>query len=208
MTNKEFYRELGNIDPKMIEAAAPAEGVQCKKRNGWKKWTSIAACFSLVLAAVICIFIAGQDGKIISKFKTNGMEDALYPVPLAGETVFFYEVEAARRAYVGKDVEFLVAFHVYREGDLLSGEALAAEYQRLADLGYKLYYVENHWTYRAGGTKEYIPIVVGLFTEEQLANFKANNAYGYSFYFASNGDGSAITVNRKKAITQFPSNVA
>lgn len=208
MTNKEFFRELGNIDPQMIEAAAPAKKVQKKKRDGWVKWASMAACFSLVLATVILIFIAKQDGKIISKFKTNGMEDALYPVPLAGETVFFYEVEAARRAYAGKDVEFLVAFHVYREGDLLSGEALAAEYQRLVDLGYKLYYVENHWTYRAGGTKEYIPIVVGLFTEEQLANFKANNEYGYSFFFASNGDGSAITVNRKKAITHFNSNIA
>ena len=31
MTNKEFYREFGNIDPKMIEAAAPAENVQKKK---------------------------------------------------------------------------------------------------------------------------------------------------------------------------------
>ena len=33
MTNKEFYREFGNIDPKMIEAAAPAENVQKKKKN-------------------------------------------------------------------------------------------------------------------------------------------------------------------------------
>ena len=46
MTNKEFYRELGNIDPKMIEAAAPAEKVQKKKKNVWVKWVSIAACFS------------------------------------------------------------------------------------------------------------------------------------------------------------------
>lgn len=208
MTNKELYRELGKIDPQMIEAAAPAERVQCRKKNGWIKWTSVAACFSLVLAAVICVFMTKQDGRIISKFKPDGMVDALYPIPLAGETVFFYEVEAARQAYAGKDVKFLVAFHVYSENDILSGEALAAEYQRLADLGYELYYVEDHWTYRAGGTREYIPIVVGLFTEEQLANFKANKAYGYSFYFASNGDGSAITVNRKNAITQFNSNVA
>lgn len=51
MTNKEFYREFGNIDPKMIEAAAPAEKVQKKKKNGWVKWVSIAACFCIMLTA-------------------------------------------------------------------------------------------------------------------------------------------------------------
>jgi hypothetical protein len=38
MTNKEFYRELGNIDPKMIEAAAPAEKVQKKKKNQYSSY--------------------------------------------------------------------------------------------------------------------------------------------------------------------------
>lgn len=51
MTNKEFYREFGNIDPKMIEAAAPAEKVQKNKKNTWVKWVSIAACFCLMVTA-------------------------------------------------------------------------------------------------------------------------------------------------------------
>ena len=55
MTNKEFYRELGNIDPKMIEAAAPAEKVQKKKKNVWVKWVSIAACFCIMLTASFTI---------------------------------------------------------------------------------------------------------------------------------------------------------
>ena len=53
MTNKEFYREFGSIDPKMIEAAAPAEKVQKKKKNTWVKWVSIAACFCLIITASI-----------------------------------------------------------------------------------------------------------------------------------------------------------
>jgi hypothetical protein len=55
MTNKEFYRELGSIDPKMIEAAAPAEMVQKKKRNTWVKLAAIAACLALILGAVIVV---------------------------------------------------------------------------------------------------------------------------------------------------------
>ena len=59
MTNKEFYRELGNIDPKMIEAAAPAEKVQKKKKNTWVKWASMAACFALLVSASLWLFVPG-----------------------------------------------------------------------------------------------------------------------------------------------------
>ena len=59
MTNKEFYREFGNIDPKMIEAAAPAEKVQKKKKNAWVKWASMAACFALLVSASLWLFVPG-----------------------------------------------------------------------------------------------------------------------------------------------------
>lgn len=59
MTNKEFYREFGNIDPKMIEAAAPAENVQKKKKNGWVKWASMAACFALIMSVSLWLFVPG-----------------------------------------------------------------------------------------------------------------------------------------------------
>lgn len=59
MTNKEFYREFGNIDPKMIEAAAPAEKVKKKKKNGWVKWASMAACFALLVSASLWLFVPG-----------------------------------------------------------------------------------------------------------------------------------------------------
>lgn len=55
MTNKEFYREFGSIDPKMIEAAAPADQAKRKKRNGWIKWASMAACFAVILMAVVIV---------------------------------------------------------------------------------------------------------------------------------------------------------
>lgn len=53
MTNKDLYREFGNIDFDMVEAAAPAKKLKSKKRNAWTKWVSIAACFCLIITATI-----------------------------------------------------------------------------------------------------------------------------------------------------------
>lgn len=206
MKKEQFSDMMNNIDDELIVNAKATN--KAKRKISWKPISAIAACFCLVLTAIICIPMMNNEGKIIANYKTGETVDAQYPIPTAGECIFFYEVEQARKEYTGKDVQFLVAFRVYNGNDLLEGEELEAEYQRLADLGYKLYHVEDHWTYRAGGVKEYIPIVVGLFTEDQLANFEANEMYGYTFCFETNGDGSAITIDEENAIANFNTNVA
>ncbi len=55
MTNKNIYRSLGGLDPELIAKAAPAEKVQNKKRNGWVKWASLAACLCLVVVGALTI---------------------------------------------------------------------------------------------------------------------------------------------------------
>ena len=206
MKKEQFSDMMNNIDDELIVNAKATN--KAKRKISWKPISAIAACLCLVLTAIICIPMMNNDGKIIANYKTGEMVDAQYPIPAAGECIFFYEVEQARKEYAGKEVQFLVSFKIYNGNDVLEGEELEAEYQRLADLGYKLYHVEDHWTYRAGGVKEYIPIVVGLFTEDQLANFEANEMYGYTFCFETNGDGSSITVDEENAITNFNTNVA
>ena len=206
MKKEQFSDMMNNIDDELIVNAKATN--KAKRKVSWKPISAIAACLCLLLTAIICIPMMNTDGKIIANYKTGEMVDAQYPIPVAGECIFFYEVEQARKEYAGKEVQFLVSFKIYNGNDVLEGEALEAEYQRLADLGYKLYHVEDHWTYRAGGVKEYIPIVVGLFTEEQFANFEANEMYGYTFCFETNGDGSAITVDEENAIAKFNTNVA
>ena len=212
MTQEKIIDAITDLDSDILDRYFTMKNELASKKkpttHTWVKWASVAACFCLVLTAIICIPMMNNDGKIIANYKTGEMVDAQYPIPAAGECIFFYEVEQARKVYAGKDVQFLVAFKVYNGNDLLEGEELEAEYQRLADLGYKLYHVEDHWTYRADGVKEYIPIVVGLFTEDQLANFEANEMYGYTFCFETNGDGSSITVDEENAITNFNTNVA
>ena len=59
MTNKNIYRSLGGLDPELIMKAAPAEKVQKKKRNGWVKWASMAACFALLVSASLWLFVPG-----------------------------------------------------------------------------------------------------------------------------------------------------
>ena len=56
MTNKNIYMSLGGLDPELIMKAAPAEKVQKKKKNGWVKWASIAACLCLVLVVSVVFF--------------------------------------------------------------------------------------------------------------------------------------------------------
>ena len=53
MTNKDLYQAFGGIDPKMIEAAAPAEKVQKHKSNIRMRWGAIAACFAVVVASIM-----------------------------------------------------------------------------------------------------------------------------------------------------------
>ena len=82
MTNKEFYREFGNIDPQMIEAAAPAEKVQKKKKNTWVKWASMAACFALIVSASLWLFVPGlgtsENSAIYTSIKLGDVYSASY----------------------------------------------------------------------------------------------------------------------------------
>ena len=59
MTNKNIYMSLGGLDPELIMKAAPAEKVQKKKKNGWIKWASMAACFALLVSASLWLFVPG-----------------------------------------------------------------------------------------------------------------------------------------------------
>ena len=43
MTNKNIYRNLGNLDPTLIAKAAPDEKVIIQKKNTWVRWASLAA---------------------------------------------------------------------------------------------------------------------------------------------------------------------
>lgn len=203
MKKEQFSDMMNNIDDELIVNAK--ETRKTARKVSWKQISAIAACFCLILSAIIVIPLLNSNNGIISNY--GGVSaGSMYRTPYPGECLFFSEVEKAREKYAGKDVKFLLAFDIFNDGDTeITDEELKTEYQRLTDLGYKLYYIEDHWTYRGGGVKEHIPIVVGLFTEEELNNFAVNEKYGYAFKFERNGDGSSIKIDEKDVITDFES---
>lgn len=212
MRKNRISETIGNINQKYVNEATNYTGeAKAARRQVWMKWAAAAACLCLIVTAMFAIpnlfgNDAVKDGAVISDFKMNSTVDTSYATPVPGEYFCFVEVNEARKEYAGKDVSFLLSFDVFNNvGERMSIEELSEEYQRLADLGYRLYYVEDHWTYFGDNQKEYSPIVVGLFTEDELSNFKASEQYGYAFHFETNGDGSSVSVDEKDVVTNFNS---
>ena len=212
MRKNRISETIGNINPKYVnEATAYTGEVKAVRRPVWMKWGAVAACLCLIVAAMVAVpnlfgDNAIKDETIISDFKSGSLGDTKYATPAPGEYFCFIEVNEARKEYDGKDVSFLLSFDVFnRDGEQMSIEELGEEYQRLSDLGYKLYYVEDHWTYYGDNQKEYSPVVVGLFTEDELTNFKASEQYGYAFHFETNGDGSSVSIDEENVVTNFNS---
>lgn len=200
MKSETFYQALGDINEEYV-AQAHADRAGAKKPS-WRRWGAVAAC--LCLAAVLAgRLLPGHDSRIlINEYERN--DESCYIVPAPGEYFCFNEVNAAREHYAGKDVAYLLGFELFGEGTL-TREEKAAEYQRLVEQGYSLYEVES-WTYVGKGEKQPYTIIVGAFTEEELANFQPNPKYGYAFHFVTNGDGDAITVEEKNLISEFETN--
>ena len=212
MRKNRISETIGNINQKYVnEATAYTGEVKAVRHPVWMKWGAVAACLCLIVAAMVAVpnlfgDNAIKDETIISGFKSGSLVDACYATPVPGEYFCFIEVNEARKEYAGKDVSFLLSFDVFnRDGEQMSIEELGEEYQRLSDLGYKLYYVEDHWTYYGDNQKEYSPVVVGLFTEDELTNFKASEQYGYAFHFETNGDGSSVSIDEENVVTNFNS---
>ncbi len=202
MKKEQFSDIMNDIDDELI---INARAVNKGSKKGLRiKISVIAACVCLLISAAVAVpLMIRGDASVISKYE-YGTVDSCYSTPKPGEILFFTEVTKAREKYEGKDVKFLLGFHIFnQEQDEISSEELKAEHERLAELGYKLYYVEDHWTYYGKGQKRYIPIVVGLFTEEELQGFMANPEYGYAFFFEHNGDSSEIKIDEENAISNF-----
>lgn len=130
------------------------------------------------------------DGKLMS----------CYVTPAPGECIFLQAVTDAMEHYKhSDDVEYVLAFDVFSEKSVVTGDELQKEYQRLTEKGYKLYQCKQ-WEYQGeNAEKVYSDIVVGVFTEEELNHFDGNPEYGYAFYFAKNGNSSPLRFDESTA---------
>lgn len=209
MTGAQFYEVLGEVREDYVrEARAEVK----PKKAPWRKWGAVAACLCLVIAAAAFALRPLTD--TISPRMVSGYPSAAsgcYAVPEPGSYFCFVDVNEARKHYAGRDVSFLLAFDLFKGSggnERISSEELSAEYQRLAELGFRFYEVEV-WTYRDVMEKEYYTAVLGVFTEEDLADFPVNPEYGYAFHFVYNGDHSSLRpVSEDQLITSFDINYA
>lgn len=201
MKREELFNIIGEVDEQKVAAAAGmAINTKKKSRSVWYKWGALAACLCLLVIGAV-LFKLTAPPSVISRYDA-GIEGS-YIVPEPGEYYCFIDVYEAREHYAGKDVRFLLTFDLFKStNEILSDEEKNAEYQRLTELGYKLYQTE-YWTYKDNAEKAVYPIVVGLFTEEELATFNANPIYGYAFRFVTNGDSSSISIEESDLITEF-----
>lgn len=200
MNAKTFSDAMGVIDDKYIDEAMHYK--QKARRSAWVQWGAVAACL-LLLAGYALFAPATHDGRrVVDAYHTDA--DGCYAAPTAGEVNFTQDVREAREAYRGKNVVFLLTFELFQEGGMTE-QARAQEYRRLASRGYTLYSA-TYWTYGETGEKQYDTVVVGYFTESDLQQFDNDPALGYLFHFATNGDGSALSVREQDVITDFPTN--
>jgi len=195
---EELFSILGEVDQQKVAAAGKA-----KSRPVWIKWGALAACLCLVIVG--SIFLFSEPPEIITGYNGGGL--AKYVIPAPGEYFCYFEVTAAREHYAGQDVRYLLTFDIFNpdvedrtKSKEVSQEERNAEYQRLLDLGYELYKTER-FIYQGYLEKVYEPVVVGLFSEKELASFPTNPAYSYLFHFVDNGDGSYITFEGCEPLT-------
>ncbi len=199
MKNKNYLSAMAGIDEDLIARSERKSSVNTtSKRITFKRvWIPIAACLLVAVLAVgfYTSEVTGNPVKpmIISNY--NGGYSTSYIPPEPGKYYCFYDVDKARKENIDKNVDYLLAFDLFKGGgNILTESEKNTEHQRLIDAGYRLYKT-TYWTYEGEGAKVEQSVVVGLFSEEELASFNANPAYGYAFHFVQNGDGSAITVN-------------
>ena len=203
MNAKKFSDAMSELDSKYIDEALSykKKAKQKEKKPILIKCGAIAACLMLVIGYVLLSPTTYNGRLVINEYHTNST-DSYYSSPASGEVDFTYEVREALEKYKGKNVIFLLTFDLFKDGGI-TDEERNEEYQRLVSLGYKLYSAKC-WTYQGEGEKQYYTVVVGYFTESDLSQFKNNSEYGYMFDFATNGDGSGISVNEDEIITSFP----
>ncbi len=209
MNSEKLLEAIGELPERMIRDAERA------KRRNWIGWIAAAACLCVGIFAVAHILPKqaesparkdAADAALAERPQgepmvildgsdyVNSQTEVCYATPEPGEVQLFMEVRDALESSRGTDVRLFLHIALFdADGVPLAEESdeTIAEAQRLASLGYEVGWYEA-WTYQGAGEKVPYSFLYGMFTPEELENFQASPAYGYSFFFQFNGDGSPV----------------
>lgn len=208
MKKEDFSLVLGDIRDDFVARAH--EPVRPRRAAPNRRRWCAAACLCLVTATAVLLtarylplkdYKDGDTNYSPSQPITNyqiGVE-ACYKAPDPGVYFCFVEVNAARERYAGRDVKFLLTMDVFQNEKQVAIGDLGGEFKRLGALGYDLRIVNREE--QEGDVIMAWPVVVGLFSEEQLQGFPADSAYGYMFSFPVDTDGNLIRSDDPAVIT-------
>ena len=203
MKKEQISDALNMLNDDIIEDTSKVRTAKKKSRVPLRWCAAAVACLILIAGGAFMLHQTHDGIKVISHYDSNSA--GCYVIPSNGQIMYERAVEEARDRYSGKDVTFLLAFNLFENEENVSEEKREEEYRRLISDGYKLYSAER-WTYQGKGEKKYYTVVVGCFTEDELANFKSDPSYGYFFHFAKNGDSSPISIHQDNRITVYATN--
>ena len=217
MTNQDIFAALGEIDGALVLEAAPRYEEK-RVRRIWYRVGALAACLCLIAFGawrlipredpiipsgdVAFPYVGEWLGGAGDSEGSTGSSESFVRVPEAGDVYFGHELTEARRAQAGKQVEFLVQVRLFSATGEVSEADYMAEYRRLHESGVRVYRT-SRWVFGDGGERLVGEVVLLAMTEGQLAAFVPDARYGYHFYFAKNGDGSALAVKEYERILHF-----
>lgn len=123
-----FSNAIGNLDEDIVEAAAECKK---KKQNLWLKWSSIAACFAVLVVAGALVLPSLLGGEPTPGGANNRYKDINI---MAGETaiVWPWEYQTVFEKYTEVTIDGKVAMYVTVDGYLWTN---AFNYQYLFNIG-------------------------------------------------------------------------
>ncbi|CCZ61930.1 hypothetical protein [Hungatella hathewayi] len=192
--SERIFEAVGNADEELLERCEAHKGKHTRHTR-WVKWGASAACVCLLAVGGITFknsLTGGSNPTIISS-DTSGMASGIYAAPENGETIFQTGIQSALDEGNKDNTLYFVAIDLFQDKTPLNpgSDAAQTELKRLEGYGYKVGYA-TAWTYQGNWEKVDLHYLAGYFTKEQLEDFEASPSFGYSFSFATNGDGTPV----------------
>lgn len=185
MTNKNIYRNLGNLDPALIAMAAPAEKAIIPKKPPWVRWASLAACLFLIVGAVIVVpMVWGDDTGF-----TEPRNDWENPSPSQDETYIpiIFNATLSHEKLYGSSLEYIAGSSVALGGGAADNEPPAFEFVE-SSFVVKARVVENNpdLYYKLDVDSEYKPRAYRLIKMECVETIHGKNIPQYFLYLIPN----------------------
>lgn len=196
--SERIFEAIGNTDEELLECCEAYKGKHTR-HTLWIKWGAAAACVCLLAAGGLTFknSLTGGGSPTIISSGASGLGAGIYAAPENGETIFQTGVRSALDEGNKHNTLYFVAIDLFQDKTPLDpgSDAAQTERKRLEGCGYKVGYA-TAWTYEGDWEKVDLHYLAGYFTKEQLEDFEASPLFGYSFSFATNGDGTPVDVEQ------------